>query len=441
MAAGLTDAASLQLASAEEMTTIQEIRGILAPELEKLAVESRDWPHITSDIFMTRLLRGNNGSVQESAAWYRRMLVMREEYKLDDMHRKGVAENVPLVHAAMPHADECLKHMTTVFGDDYVSPTGHLIHFDAFGDMRVKELFNETGKEKWAEMSRFTIERRCAVLDKMSAEQGRIVKVVRILDVDGFTLSGFGDWYKPYKKDVEPCMKDACIEVVHLIFILNFPLWGQRIFNIMAKGFPERILKRIRVLGSDYIQDKEFTQEVGGAVITRCMAQRTGRGDASGDDGNPEGRGKIILAGKIMERVLEVKAGQRVVYTFSVGTAAEAGDASRGMLGMALDMAAGEDTSMTFSAAFWPDPSNDAEAAMTPEERSRTVAAPHAVDAAAGEQSGTAVADKSGVVILRWSNADNYVRAKVLSSFKIVTESNEGDVDVDDILGDVGAAA
>merc|ERR1719183_2322521 len=102
-----------RLADDAEMNVIATLRSKLDPELKALAAEGKDFPHTTGDIFMTRLLRGNNGNVEEAVKWYRNFLELRKKWKLDEIHMECEKINLPWVASKMPHYDEISKYFTT----------------------------------------------------------------------------------------------------------------------------------------------------------------------------------------------------------------------------------------------------------------------------------------------------------------------------------------
>lgn len=432
----------LTLGSEKELEDVSELRRILEPELAALTADDKSFPHTTGDIFMTRLLRGNNGNIEDACTWFRKFIEMRKKYDLDRIHRQCESDSIPWVNTSLPHSSEILPHMTISFDEEkMITPGGHLLWFDSYGDSRADECFKSSGKDKLIEYMHFVLERRTSVLDRMSREQNRMVKIIRVMDFEGVGMWMMNSEYtKVSKEHIEPVMLGTSIEVVHLVFLINFPPWAMRVWKVASKIIPARLLTRFRIFGADFLQDKEFLSEVGVALITRCLRSRQRVGEAGvSDDGAVEGSGKIIAAGNVMERVIEVKAGQRVAWTYKVGTSADHGD-SRGMLGKALDLAAGDDSTLTFSAQLLPlteglEDMDDLEVQV------KVLEEPKVVDASHGDVNGSVVAETDGVVVLRWSNHENWVRAKVLASFKITAEANEGDVDADDILGDVLAAS
>lgn len=309
------------LASPAEMESIATMRKDLEPELSALKAAGKDFRHTTGDIFFTRLLRGNNGDIAESVKWYRNFLKLREEYGLDDIHTQAEAKGSKWKHTEMPHYDEISKYMTTVFDEDkFVCPTGNLVWYDAFADARMKEMLEEVGEQKAVAAHHWVCERRTSAIDKKSYEQGKIVKIIRIIDCENGGLSQFSKEQDKFdKKWSRPVLMGTSIESVHLVFVTNFRNIWMRLWEVFKVFIPVRLVARFRLLGTDYMQDKEYLTEVGPALNKELIALNKSHVEGTTDSMELEGTMKGIRAGRVMERYVNVEAGQKVCWAYKIG--------------------------------------------------------------------------------------------------------------------------
>jgi hypothetical protein len=405
------------------MADIEKVRSELAAEFSRLEAEGRNWPHTTGDIFMTRLLRGNNNSVAESVKWYKKFLEMREKYHLDDVHRRCEAEGTRWKASMMPHSEEILKYFTTSFDEDeLVTPTGHLLWFDAWGDSRIKQAFAAGITEEQVEAFFMTLfELRCSALDRISREKGRLVKIVRIMDFEGVSIAAQDKTFSKIQKEkLDPVMVGTSIEVVKYVVITNFPGWARGLFEVIKKALPERLVKRFRVTGADYLQNPELNAEVGAALINRMMSTRT----RLVKDTSMEGTDRVIKPGDVLERVLEVSPGCQVLWTFKLGSAAQ----EAGLLSKALDATAGEATDLLFSVKFIPEIDISASRSTNVEDYIVDVVPPTSCESDQGQLDGKTVVDRPGMMVVCWSNQASWVRPRVLASFAVKVNRPEDDV-------------
>lgn len=312
------------LADEKELEAIASIRGKLEPELKKVKDAGNDFPHTTGDIFFTRLLRGNNGNIDEAVEWYRKFIELRAKFGLDDIHKECEKNGTAWRASAMPHADDMKKYWSTMFDEDSLrTQSGHLMWYDPMGDYRTKEMLTELPNEKILKYLHTMFERRTSTLDKISRKEGKIVKIIRVMDLEG---SGFWQmnrqWTSFEKEYVNPVLMGTSIETVHVIFVNNFPKIFLNFWNIFKVIIPPRLLARFRLLGTEYIQDKEFLAEVGLKLNTELIKTNKSHKEGSsltGDSWNYEGKDQQIPAGLVMERVLEVSPGQKVTWDFAMG--------------------------------------------------------------------------------------------------------------------------
>lgn len=318
-------------ATKDELKLISDIRAQVEPELAGLREAGLDFPHTTGDIFFTRLVRGNNGSVEESIKWYKDFLEIRKKYKLDEIYKSCEARNVKWVAIAMPHYELMSQFQNCLFDEENLLTVGGCpIWYDSVGDQDSKRMLEEVGEEKVKEFYHTAFEIRCSMADRLSREQGKIVKLVRIMDFKGTTLSQRNStWDRFDKEHIRPVLVGTSIEVSHLVFLINFPSIFRQLYEFVKVFFPPRLVARFRVLDTDYLQNKEYLTTVGSTQSKQCTD--TCKAGDQGDLDSREGTMVPILAGKVMERVISVNKGQKVSWNYRVGRADESGCAQRSM--------------------------------------------------------------------------------------------------------------
>mmetsp|Transcript_15199 Transcript_15199/g.34661 ORF Transcript_15199/g.34661 Transcript_15199/m.34661 type:complete len:432 (+) Transcript_15199:337-1632(+) len=416
----------------EEAALIESLRATFSDELAALKAAGDDFPHTTGDLFMTRVVRGMDRDINLASQWFRKYLEIRKEHGFNALYRKLQSSGSKWRGPDMPHADKILPLYNVHFDEETLQATnGHLIWYDSVGDLASEELLKHT--EEFKDFVKAMLEGRAVVVDRMSREQGMLVKTIRILDVQGlnpWTLNR--DLFKLFKSWVFPLVQQTSIEIVHRVFVINAAWFPAKLYTLLKPIVPERIQGRVRLLGKDYLNNAELTQLIPPATLQKLTATR--RVDGNNDDDALEVSKQVIKAGQAMTKTLQAKVGQEVKWEFRLGAPSEAAKGgvdrspspterapqARGMLGNLLDRGLGEATDVMFGVSLWFDQESSKSEEDAVEEL--VLLAPKQVDAKAGLVTGCITVPRAGELVLMWSNKSSWVRAKLMAELKITTD-------------------
>mmetsp|Transcript_2327 Transcript_2327/g.7406 ORF Transcript_2327/g.7406 Transcript_2327/m.7406 type:complete len:433 (+) Transcript_2327:17-1315(+) len=402
-----------------ELEAIAEIRQKVAPELEELQKQGFDYPHTTGDIFLLRVLRGNDSDPEKAATWYRKCLAARKEYGLDQIYQS--IRGQPFDVAKLPSSDEAFKHLKMA-GDEKElrTPQGDIILCEFPGGIKWGEFLAKFGTEKYFTWQMHLHESKLAALDRLSRESGHIVKLVAFVDMRDLTL--------PPREilEVETKIKSNIFEVtgpeiIHRVLFLSVPGFFHTLYRAVRPVLPARTAANIMLLGRDFANDPNAIAEAGGALLAKIVAARCTT--TPDDESSLTGESCVVLAGSALERGVPVVAGQAVSWTFRMGGRDELVAASaRGRIGGLMD-AFKDATDVLFEVtALWDlDEGEVAEPTGSPGLITSALA-PQRVSASDGDIKGSLVAERSGIVMLRWTNFDSWVRAKVVASFQVTMD-------------------
>jgi len=359
------------------------------------------------------VLRGNGADLGKAAEWYREFLELRRAHGLDEVHEACEARGLRWSTEAMPYAEEVAKVSNTCFDETKLrSPKGDLVWYDAMGDTRPAEIV--ANWDHYFEFTRYMFERRTSTLDRLSHEDGRLVKIIRVMDCEatGFWLMN-KEFQSLQKTHLRPLLIGTSIEVLNRLFIINMPWWATKVWVPIRRSLPARLAERTRVLGRNFLEDEEFMNVVGPALATQLLTMRR---SVCNEDDNLEGGPSHLPAGRALERALQVGAGQLLSWEFTVGLPSEAN--AQSVVGSLLDKAVGEASDVLFSVRLWPDAAEGVDE-MEVVASEQVLAGPERVSASEGRMEGSIVSPCSGTAVLRWSNQHSWVRTKLLSSFRI----------------------
>merc|ERR1712202_55803 len=152
------------------------------------------------------------------------------------------------------------------------------------------------------------------------------------------------------------------------------------------------------------------------------------------DDDALVGTNKVVAAGQMLERIVDVQGGSRVSWGFQMGSTADLEDVqqARGAMGSVLDGVVGESADMLFSVVFLKElDDSDADLAQLDQrlgDMKKTLVEPTSVDKDGGKMYGAAIADAKGIFVITWGNTTSWVRSRVLKEYSIIVDSPDDDV-------------
>eukprot|EP00811_Abedinium_folium_P035287 NODE_8092_length_1524_cov_3.976378.p1 GENE.NODE_8092_length_1524_cov_3.976378~~NODE_8092_length_1524_cov_3.976378.p1 ORF type:complete len:438 (+),score=88.28 NODE_8092_length_1524_cov_3.976378:29-1342(+) len=398
--------------NAEEVELIQELRDHFAPELEVLRRRWCNFSHTTGTFFLLRVLRGNGGDVNKAASWYRRFLEKRAKYGLDQIYQTYCDLSFDV--ACIPGYNNVSQHVK-IMGDESTlcTPDGDLVQCDFFGGVNWDRFLTELGVESYHRFLLHLQEIRLAALDRLSRERQHLVKVVSLVDLREAEMPPV-EFMEAEAKFRTSITESTGIEIIHQIMLICPPMWVRGAFGIMRPLLPARTNHRVRVLDHTFLKDSEVLAAVGEPL------ERIGRLRAlpnSDDEAGLEGAGRVVPAGRVFERSVQVLAGQQLRWKFCMGRAG----------GTAADLATSADaTDVQFSViAVWGVMENVVHKVPRgdlPPGLFEVLVPAHTVDAGMGTVSGHAVATCDGVMVLRWSNYHSVSQAKFVLRFDLMFE-------------------
>mmetsp|Transcript_27642 Transcript_27642/g.54230 ORF Transcript_27642/g.54230 Transcript_27642/m.54230 type:complete len:446 (+) Transcript_27642:85-1422(+) len=426
--------ASRSLASPAEQEAIQQMRVELAQELEALQERGYDFDHTTGDIFMLRVLRGNEHDVPRAVRWYRECLEVRKKEHLDEIGMEICA--IPYDVTRLPLYKEVGPHLRTLGNESTLrTTTGDLVYCEFVGGVNFDSLQNTLGLSTLHKFHCYGHEARLIAVDRLSRQTGRLVKVLVITHFQDITFPP--KEIVNFDTNLKTCVFEKTgIEIIHKIMMLSFPAWLHGLYRVVRPLIPRRTSRNIMIFGRNFLEDKAALAEAGASLLATIVKERSmiGYGDSSDDGvpgGNLTGGPRVLHAGSAMQKGLLVKAGQTVSWSFQVGGAQELRDAGgRGLSGSLADMfTEGTDVMFDVGALWDVEPTEGAEAETVTNQLVEgmicTLVKSEKVAASAGKVSGSVVSERNGTVLLRWSNFHSVFRSKLLKEFSIEADSDQ----------------
>lgn len=400
------------LATDEEQKLIDRLRCEFKSEFEQREAEGRAWPFLFGDIALTRILRGNCGSFKAAKKWFSRFLEKMNEHGVDNMIPDVIEtfnENgskftklsqLPGFDAIKPYfrATPCAVRST---------PSGDPISYIPLVDLDRQGILDNVNWEQWVKFMRCMVLIRAMHVDHQTRLQGRLVRLVNLWDLNGFTLTSLKmpAFNQRHQNDVSKFMQSITIEVLGPQYVLNAPWILYKTINLFFNFLPVEFTNKFTVFNTDGLGETNFVEVVGGKTqLQQLLATRVGLciGNADENSGDAD-----IGRGVTFEKVQDVQAGQRITWTFEV-----VGGWDR-MFGV---------SDVEFSVRFVsvPDTAEGVAAAASADDDSEKVVRPLMVAAGDGEVNGSYLATSDGFVMLQWSNEHStYRRKSIKYNFEI----------------------
>jgi len=326
----------------------------------------------------TRLMRfvlANEGSVEDAAAQFRRMLQWRREANIAQI--RANVKGRPWAAESVPGLDRLLGFMVMdLWG---TTPTGDLLMVQCDGLTQFSGM-SEVTDEELNESLYSMLELRQEHLDRMSEEQGRLVMVVQVRDLSGMAIMSLlsnarliGQLQSVIKNGM-----DAYPECSKNTVLLNAPSSFEALMALVRPITSARAQAKLKSVG---LGQMEEMLALGGPESLRVLGRL--RSDAGAAVSSAE-----VAAGSSAAGVLRVGAGEDVGWSFAV-------DAGSADIGLATP-------TLGFSVRFFPD------AADSPAVEAK------AYEDVSGKVSGEFLAREPGTLWAVWSNEQSWIQGVLL---------------------------
>merc|ERR1719161_46901 len=143
-----------------------------------------------------------------------------------------------------------------VFTAKELTPAGDVVNYISLAQFSKSAVL--AGWWKFARYMHGATALRMVECDQLSRKQGRMVKVVTLVDLQGCTVSGLV-WL--LVSDIARFQEQVAADLFGTVFVLNASRLLALLFGMIV---PVRLRQRVRVICGDGLLDADFVQSVGG---------------------------------------------------------------------------------------------------------------------------------------------------------------------------------
>lgn len=243
-----------------------------------------DGLHLFETARLTRFLQGNNGSAEEAANHFRRML---EWYRKADMNKKrlvleGQAWNVDCVEGGRKLFEMMCIDATRQ------SPDGTMLWIQRDGLVQIDEIMAVTDEDLVHRMS-LICELREMHLDRCSEESQRLVKFVQVRDLTGLNISAVVRNRAVMKRlaDVFKIISTAYPETLSKMIIVNPPAGFNMLWMAVQPMLNQRIKQKFVFIPDGPF---EFPQKLAAMTGTSALQALADLGERDASMDWPPGR-------------------------------------------------------------------------------------------------------------------------------------------------------
>eukprot|EP00511_Aplanochytrium_stocchinoi_P004279 CAMPEP_0204825460 /NCGR_PEP_ID=MMETSP1346-20131115/3343_1 /ASSEMBLY_ACC=CAM_ASM_000771 /TAXON_ID=215587 /ORGANISM="Aplanochytrium stocchinoi, Strain GSBS06" /LENGTH=393 /DNA_ID=CAMNT_0051953103 /DNA_START=118 /DNA_END=1296 /DNA_ORIENTATION=+ len=298
------------LASQEEEEEVKELRSLLAEDFADRACGK--WPDVTGDVRLLRFLRGYDHQLEAAAEAVRDMLQIRDKYNMDEVHESFA--DVECNNEYFPGGNE-VQSLIPGLGTVGISFSGHPVCYVPIGRHNVQRYLEEYGEEHYIKFYLAQVESRMMQLHRLSEKEGRMIKIIIIIDLKGAGLAAVTNkrWRKFEKTFLNPINK-AQAECLARLFFINAPWWILRFYNGIKRVIPPNTRRKIAMLGANY--RSELLHHLDAGTLQRMLTFGEMNGDKLVDGG-----GDISIAARSsFERQLVANPGDTIKVEFELKT-------------------------------------------------------------------------------------------------------------------------
>ena len=296
------------------------------------------FPEVVGDISLLRLLRGREYDPEDCLRTFRSHIEKRRLHKMDAIRdRISSSEDLPsLATKEDPHA----YHMTDIVHGDTAfkytpcnpnagySPNGHCIILTPLGCHNTRGMVKalvaeEDGKgqeekkswgDKYLEYVCEELVRRQMQMDNLSRQQGRLVKMINIINCEGISM-----WHLSHAEVLRFSKRIKNIlqtwpEGMARVITINTPWIVNNFYNGFFQFlFPKRSRRKFHMYGFDYRE--KLLDRISPATLAQLLQMNHEYGLSSGaSDSDAAGDGELNNSGSLRNRnteeILELAAGK-----------------------------------------------------------------------------------------------------------------------------------
>lgn len=239
------------LAMSNEDLDGQELLAARTQLLEELQVERRELgrkgEHLFNPARLSRYIQGNNGSVEEATAHFRKMLCWYKEANM--LQKRTLIENKPWCVDSVTGARE-LFDMMCIDASKFTKD-GNMLWVQRDGFAQIEKIMSLTDEDLVGRMS-LLCELREHHLDQLSIKKGKLMKSFQVRDLTGLNIGAVlrSRFVMKRLADVFKIVSTAYPETLHQMVIVNPPAGFNLFWTAVQPMLNDRIRKKFRFIPS-----------------------------------------------------------------------------------------------------------------------------------------------------------------------------------------------
>eukprot|EP00419_Tripos_fusus_P025495 CAMPEP_0172715000 /NCGR_PEP_ID=MMETSP1074-20121228/67290_1 /TAXON_ID=2916 /ORGANISM="Ceratium fusus, Strain PA161109" /LENGTH=498 /DNA_ID=CAMNT_0013539531 /DNA_START=70 /DNA_END=1563 /DNA_ORIENTATION=- len=393
---GLMSSLSDRLATQEEASLIVALRRELAKDL----AAAPQFPELIGDIRLLRTLRAMDHDVGNAAKAFRRHLLIRRHYNIDEKRQQLAREwggrLWELSGADLPNGNIICRYIpeTIIFS---VGKSGDPVSLSCWGKSRPAEMIREVSDwdQRFLEYFIYQFEAKAMLLDEASRAQNRLVHFLCVFDLHNWNFMGNSDriWARFCTETTGP-VGETYHDFNRYFFAIRVTHMAKLAYKMMKPYFPKKVTDKVFIFGDDFANDDELHCALDKNAISALSA-----GCLSASTCRREGRATIRPRGSFELRV-EVPHGSALRWSF--------GTECSEWHGCSL----GASTDIIFSLSRCSARVGDAEHSTYVHGWGPQLVEGHRVQGSIDQFDGNQ--DSSCMVMLRWSNGNSWITSRAL---------------------------
>jgi hypothetical protein len=228
----------------KQLAAVKELRERCAEDLAQAA----PFPEVVGDLRILRFLRGHKFNIEVASEMYRGMLRWRKRHGVDAVRQQIVQGG--LRPCDYPGYERFVRYYPSAV-DVCRDKKGRPVAIERVGAIQPKKMMSSFSLAEWLRFHIFCCEYTSLTLQRLSDQQGRLVRILLLYD-----LEGCGPQHLRTKAGIDTFRRTVAItqdnypETMEDCFLVNVPRIFTMAWALLKSALAERTVSKIQILGS-----------------------------------------------------------------------------------------------------------------------------------------------------------------------------------------------
>eukprot|EP00948_MAST-09A_sp_MAST-9A-sp1_P000580 g580.t1 len=235
----------------EDDNALQKLKETLGKELTE--GPHAEFPEVTGDYFLLRILRSHKHDIDAAAEMYRKHLKLRVEFGLNEIREKLTYPLYTYQQEDVHHGKEVSKYWYAGYNMGFTPNEGHVITYHELVRNDTRQMYSKLGADIFREYELRALIRRQIQMESLSQRDKKMVQLVALVNCEGVGLRNVTHFEHQSKQMELKELRETMPNILHRAYV--FPLSyivRQGYYGIVQYLLPKENRPKVKLLGGDY---------------------------------------------------------------------------------------------------------------------------------------------------------------------------------------------